>query len=94
MVYQAQVLRDRFENELLPELEISLIPYKLKARYRVELMNTDFVEFAKRKGVIDSDIIDDISWRRVTQIVSGLSRIAEEFYTGISIEEIHEPETL
>ncbi len=73
-------LRGKFENEILSELEIVVMPYKLKGKVRMEVMNDKFAKFAISKGIINDDLIDNISWRKVGELLSKMVGIAQEFY--------------
>lgn len=65
-------LKGQFENEILPEAEIVVMPYKLKGKVRLEIMNDDLAALAIEAGIVDSDLVNDISWRKVGEILSKL----------------------
>lgn len=65
-------LRGQFENELLPEAEIVIMPYKLKGEVRLEIMNDDLAALAIKEGIVKSDLVNNISRRKVSEILGKL----------------------
>ena len=82
MAVQDVNLNGMFEDELLPALEITIIPSK-KKRYQLEIMNNDFYKFAKSKGVVDDDLLDKLTWKRAGEIMNALHEIAPEYYKSM-----------
>lgn len=74
-----QDVNGMFEDELLPELEITIIPSK-KKRYQLEIMHNDFYKFAKSKGVVDDDLLEKLTWKRAGEIINLLHEIMPEYY--------------
>ena len=72
---------EKYENTIIPELEIVIMPYKYQNKVRMEIMNNDFAKFAKEQGVITDDMIDGISWKTAGDIFSKLISIAPKFYS-------------
>lgn len=76
------------EDELLPELEMSIIPRK-RGKVRVELMNVspEFKEFLSKKKTIDSrDIywdIRDVSEIELGKMCAALREKYREFLTTV-----------
>lgn len=68
-----------FLDEKLPELEITIIPYKNKGKVQLELMNTDFYLYAKRKGIVDDDLLDKLSWKKVVELMDKLLLIVPDY---------------
>jgi len=68
-------LKGQFENEILPEAEIVIMPYKLKGMVRLEIMNDDLAALAIKEGVIESDLINDISRRKTFEILTKLTEL-------------------
>jgi hypothetical protein len=73
-------LATAFEDGILSELEITIMPYKLGKKIRMEIMNPDFSEFAVKRGVIDSDFIEEITWKQAGALLERLINIAPQFY--------------
>lgn len=88
MAVQDVNLNGMFEDELLPELEITIIPSK-KRKVQLEIMNDDFFKFAKAKGVVDDDLLEKLTWKRAGEIMTALHEIAPEYYK-LREEKVHE----
>lgn len=71
-------LKGQFENEILPEAEIVIMPYKLKGKVRLEIMNDDLAELAIAAGIIKSDMLDNISWRQVGKLLPQLIELVAQ----------------
>ena len=55
---------NKLYDELLPEIEISIIPCKLKNMVRIDLfsLSEEFVQYLITNGVIDNSIHNDIKF--------------------------------
>ena len=78
MAAQVDNLESSFENEILPELEVTIMPFKNGDKVRMEIMNDAFCSYAIKQGVIESDM-QELSWKRAGQVMAKLISIAPEF---------------
>jgi len=71
-----------YDDELLPDLEMSIIPCKISKKMRVEFMDEDFVAFAQSKNIIDSDMLFNITWTSLKLVLDKLMGIYPEYVKG------------
>jgi len=59
-------------NELLPELEISIIPMKLSSKVRVDLykLSEDFIAFLITQGYLEDNVHNDIKFMSILKVAS------------------------
>jgi len=75
------------QDELLPEIEISIIPYKHSDNVRVDLfqLTTEFIEYLISRGIIDDDVHNDVQHMALPKAI-GFCRIIRDNYKMFKAE--------
>jgi len=81
-----EVPENNFQDELLPELEISIIPSKLTDNVRVDLfgLKEDFVNFLIQEGILSEDIHNDVHYMPLANAL-GFCRVIRDKYRTFNI---------
>lgn len=68
-------------NELLPELELSIIPMKLSSRVRVDLykLSDDFMEFLVTQGHLDDSVHNDIKFMTISKVAAFYTELIDAY---------------
>jgi len=71
------------QDELLPELEMSITPCKLTDNVRVDLFRFDetFMDFLVQKGCIENDVHNDTHFMSMSQAMKFCKRIRDIYRT-------------
>ncbi len=69
------------KDELLPELEISLIPSKLSDNYKVDLfgLNEDFMMHLAFNGILSGEHDDDVHIMPLSKVIQFITTIRNEY---------------
>ncbi|KKK79675.1 hypothetical protein LCGC14_2831130 [marine sediment metagenome] len=69
------------QDELLPELEMSIIPSKLTDNVKVDLFrfSDDFLDFLTERGCISNEVSNDTQYMTMTQAI-GLCKTVRDMY--------------
>lgn len=67
-----EVAGSNIQDELLPELEMSIMPCKLTDNVRVDLfgLEEEFLEFLVQRGCIDDDANNDTHFMTMSQAIT------------------------
>lgn len=84
------VPENNLQDELLPELEISIIPSKLTDNVRVDLfgLNDEFMNFLVQEGVLTEDVHNDIHFMPLKNAV-GFCRVIRDKYRVYNIRKVN-----
>jgi len=84
------VPENKLQDELLPELEISIIPSKLSDDVRIDLfgLNDEFLQFLVKEGIISEDVHNDIHFMPLKNAI-GFCRIIRDKYRIFNVRKIN-----
>jgi hypothetical protein len=76
-----QAQENKLQDELLPEIEVSITPYKLKNMVRVDLFNLpeEFIKYLVTNGIIDNSVHNDIKFLSFEDAVEFCKTIRSNF---------------
>lgn len=77
----------KIQDELLPELEISIIPSKLSDNVKLDLysLSDDFMDFLIERGCIEDDPNNDTQYMSMSQAI-GFCKTVRDLYRTFNME--------
>ena len=84
------VQESNLQDELLPELEISIIPSKLTDNVKVDLfgLEDEFIKFLVQEGTLIEDVHNDVHYMPLANAI-GFCRVIRDKYRVFKIRKIN-----